>query len=127
MLEQDLRAAEHVACGNIGRGHIAGQADALTIAHRLGLVGDGTRIVFGPRPITQLHDRERLGRGHGPPVPAARVVRMAMRNQRKVDRARWVDPRVSGHHVDAVRVGLDPGKRGGHARVNRPAITKVPA
>ena len=42
------------------------------------------------------------------PVPAARVVGMAVGDQCAVDRARGIDPRIRGNDVDAPRLGPDP-------------------
>ncbi len=117
MFEQDLRAAEDMACGNVGRIDPARQADGLAIFDWRGAVRSR---------VAQLHDRQRLGGGDGLAVPAARVVGMAVRHQRLVDRAAGIDPAVGGHDMDAVRFGADPGKGRSHRRTNGRAARRFP-
>ncbi len=99
MLEQDLRAAEHVAGGDESGAYITLQRDRLAIGNR-------GRAFAGL--VAQVHDRQRLGRGDRLAMPAARVIGVAMRDQCVVDGARRIDPRIRGNDVDAPRFGPDP-------------------
>ena len=111
MFQKDLRAAEDMPCRNIGRIDAAGEADGLAI-------GDWRRSVASR--VAQLHDGQRLGRGDGLPMPAARMIGMAVSHQRPVDRAAGIDPAIGRDDMNTVRFGLDPGEGGGgHPRFKR--------
>ena len=97
MVEHDLRRSQHMARRHEADLDVA-QPDRLAIRHRLARL----------RPVARFHDRQRLGRRPHPPVAAARMVGMAVGDERAGARLGRVDPRVGGRHVDAVRVRLQP-------------------
>ena len=84
--------------GHERRFHITDD-DTLTISH-----GGPTRLFA----IAHAHDRERLGRRPHRAMPAARMIGMAMRNQRTRHGARRVHPRIGGGNINTVRMRFDP-------------------
>ena len=71
VLEHDLRRAEHMAGGHEADVDLA-DADRLVIGDRLPVL----------RPVAHLHDRQRLRRRQHRAMPAARMIGMAVRDQR---------------------------------------------
>ncbi len=92
-LDGNLRRAEHVP-GRMKRGADAVERDALAVA-------DGLRAAGEVLAVAQPHDVERLLRGEHRAVTGARVVRVAMRDQRPLDRAGRVDVEAAGFAADA--------------------------
>ncbi|BDI59776.1 hypothetical protein MACH05_03360 [Qipengyuania nanhaisediminis] len=59
-------------------------------------------------------------------MATARVIGVAVSDQSAIDRAAGIDPGISGHHMNAPRLGPDPGKRGGHHLTNEKGANKFP-
>ena len=93
--DADLRRPKHVA-GGMKRDGEPIHADALAIPS--GLRGAGE---IGP--AAHAHDREGLARCEHAPMSGARVVGMAMRDQRTRDRPQGIDVKIAGGAIEACR------------------------
>ena len=116
VLKHDLRAAEHMAGGDVADIDLA---DADAFRHKRSAWPD-------LRPVANFHDRQRLGRRQHCAMAAARMIAVAVGDQRLGLGLRWVDPRVGGPHVDALRVRLDPGTQARHCELYRQKRRKFP-
>ncbi len=81
------------------------------------------RVLAVLRAIAGGHDRQRFRRRQHRAMPASGVVGMAVRDPRPRLGQRRIDPRVGGTHVNALRVGFDPGTETCH----RTLMTAEPA
>ena len=115
MLEHDLRRAEHMAGGDEADVDLA-DAEALAIGH-------GFAVLLA---IAGRHDRQRLRRRPDFAVSAARMVGMAVRDERACLRLRRIDPRVGGAHVDAFGKRLYPGTEARHRELYRRETVEFP-
>jgi len=102
-----LRRAENVSGGYESGADIAWKRNGLAISDRHGA------LLYA---IAQRHDRQRRGGGDRLAVAAARVIGVAVGDERAIDGARRIDPRVCRRDVEPHRFGLQPGKRGAHVR-----------
>src|SRR3546814_9569990 len=66
------------------------------------------------RSVAALHDRQRLRRRPDGPVAAARVIGMAVGDERTRLGTARIDPGVGGFHINAFGKRLDPGTETGH-------------
>ena len=98
MIEHDLRRSQHMPGGHEAGLHPAAAVDRLAIRHRMP----------GLRAIARRHDRERFRRRPHRIMPAARMIGMAVRDERAGAGPRGIDPDIRGFHIDAVRMRFDP-------------------
>ncbi len=105
MLDDDLRAAEHVACGQEPHGRVA---DAPRLA--VGRAVEGAR---GLRAEAGAHDRRRRGRGHHRGMARAGMIAVSVRDHGAVDRPVRIDVEIARHAVEPAAGLLQPPLRRG--------------
>ena len=103
IVDHDLRRSQHMAGGDEADVDLA-DADGLAISDRVG------RLLA----VANVHDRQRLGRRPHRAMAAARVIGMAVGDQRLVVGLRGIDPRIGGFDIDAFGKRLDPVTEAGH-------------
>jgi hypothetical protein len=106
VLQDDLGRAKHMAGGNEAYVDVA-HSDRLAIGGRL-------RVLL---PVAESHDRKRFGRRKHRSMPSARMVAMAVGDQRPGLGLRGIDPGVGRAHIDALGKDLDPGTQTRHCEL----------
>ena len=101
VFDRDLRRAQDMACGMERDAHSV-DGDSLAI-------GDGLCSAREITSIAQRHDVERLACGEHVAVPGTRMVGVAVRDQRTVDRAHRVDEEIAGRAIEAFGARMEQG------------------
>ncbi len=106
MLEHDLCASEHMACGYEGDIDVA-DTESLSVRHGLARFGA----------VAKGHDGESLGGGENRAVTAARMIAVAVSHERPLFRLRRVDPRIGWPDIKSVGESFDPGTQTRHCEL----------